>query len=93
MTEQRLVQVGVADPAGAATPINADVTVLGSDVAVAVTLSVDYEMLDPIGYPFRASFTGSSTAQYPQTISSGSTIKVLQCEANALIDAGAGSLA
>ncbi len=87
----RLVTVGTIS--GGATPINADVTNLGSDVAVAVTLSTDYAMLDPPGYPSRASFTGSATPQYPHTILSGSTIKVLRCEANALVAAGAATLA
>ena len=87
----RLVTVGTIS--GGVTPIQADVTSLGSDVPVAVLLSTDYAMLDPPGYPFRASFTGAATPQYPHTISSGTTIRVLRCEADAIVAAGAGSLA
>jgi len=92
MTESaRLVTVGTTN--GGSTPIQADVTSLG--VAVAVTLSTDYAMLDPPGYPFRASFTGSRAPdlQYPRTVVSGSTISVLRCESVALIAAGAATLA
>jgi hypothetical protein len=91
MLNPRLVQVGSIN--SGATPINADVTVLGSDVAVAVLLSTNYSMLNPPGYPFRASFTGAAIVQFPQTILSGTTIKVLRCEATALVSAGAGTLA
>jgi hypothetical protein len=91
MLNPRLVQVGSIN--SGSTPINADVTVLGSDVSVAVTLSTDYAMLNPPGYPFRASFTGAATPQYPHTIVSGTTIKVLRCEATALVGAGAATLA
>ena len=85
----RLVQTGTSG----ATPINADVTTLGSAVCVAVVLSADYVMLDPPGYPFRQSFTGSAIPQYPHTVASGTTISVLQCEATALVNAGAATLA
>ena len=90
MTESaRLVTVGTTN--GGSTLIQADVTSLGSDVALAVVLSMDYAMLDPPGYPFRASFTGSRAPdlQYPRTVVSGSTISVLKCEADALVNAGA----
>jgi hypothetical protein len=87
----RLVTVGTIN--SGATPITADVTSLGSAVAVAVLLSMDYAMLNPPGFPFRASFTGAAIPQYPHTVTSGSTIKVLKCEANALVAAGAATLA
>lgn len=87
----RLVRVGSIN--SGATPINADVTSLGSAVAVAVTLSVDYAMENPPGFPFRASFTGAATPQYPHTVTAGSTINVLACEAKALVAAGAAALA
>ena len=85
----RLIQTGTSG----VTPINADVTTLGSAVCVAVVLSADYVMLDPPGYPFRQSFTGSAIPQYPHTVASGTTISVLQCEATALVVAGAATLA
>jgi hypothetical protein len=89
----RLVQVGTSDPSGAAVAIVANVVSLGNDVPVAVTLSADYAMLTVPGYPFRASFTGGATVQYPHTLSSGATVKVLKCEADALSAAGAATLA
>lgn len=88
--EARNVLVGTVN--GGATPINADVTSIGSDVPVAVVLLTNYAMLNPPGYPFRASFTGAATPQYPHTITSGSTIRVLRCEATALVNAGAATL-
>lgn len=91
MLYPNLVTVGTIN--SGSTPINADVTVLGSDVAVAVLLSTNYSMLNPPGFPFRASFTGAATPQYPHTIVSGTTIKVLKCEATALVAAGAATLA
>jgi hypothetical protein len=91
MLYPRLVQVGSIN--SGATPINADVTSIGSDVAVAVLLSTNYAMLNPPGFPFRASFTGAAVPQYPHTITSGTTLKVLRCEATALVAAGAATLA
>jgi hypothetical protein len=85
----RLVEVGTSG----VTPINADVTSLGSAVPVGVVLTADYVMLDPPGFPFRQSFTGSAVPQYPHTVASGTTISVLQCEATALVNAGAATLA
>jgi hypothetical protein len=85
----RLVQLGTVG----GSPINADVKTIGSAVPVAVTLSADYAMLDPPGFPFRASFTGAATPQYPHTVPSGTTISVLACEATALVAAGAAVLA
>ena len=76
-----------------ATNVTADVTILGSSVPVRVTLSTDYAMVDPPGFPSRPQFTGSATPQYPHTIPSGSTISVLQCEAAALVAVGAASYA
>jgi hypothetical protein len=87
----RLLTVGTTN--AGATNINADVTNLGSDVPVAVTLSTDYTMLAPPGYPARPGFTGTARPQYPHTVSSGTTFKVLRCEATALVAAGAATLA
>lgn len=88
----RLVTAGTID--GGATAIDVDVTVLGSAVPVAVTLSTDYAMLQPPGYPLRPSFTGAASAEYPgQVATSGTTIMVLDCEAAALVNAGAAAYA
>jgi hypothetical protein len=87
----RLVTLGTIN--AGATPIQADVTNLGSDVAVAVSLSMNYTMAAPPGYPARPGFTGTATPQYPHLVSSGTTFKVLRCEATALVAAGAATLA
>jgi hypothetical protein len=87
----RLLTVGTIN--AGATPIQADVTSLGSDVSVRVTLSTDYAMIDPPGYPYRPSYTGSATPQSPRTIPSGTTVAFLRCEATALVNAGAATLA
>jgi hypothetical protein len=87
----RLITVGTIN--AGATPIQADVTNLGSDIAVKVLLSTNYTMAAPPGYPARASFTGSATPQYPHTVPSGTTLAVLKCEAVALVNAGAATLA
>lgn len=87
----RLVTVGTVDDG--ATAIQADVTTLGNAASVAVTLTTDYSMGNPPGFPFRASFTGAAIPQFPHTIVSGSTIDVLECEAAALVAAGAATLA
>jgi hypothetical protein len=84
-----LVTVGTIN--AGATAIVTDVTTLGP--AVAVMLTVDYAMGAPPGFPSRPSFIGAAVPQYPHTIPSGSTIHVLQCEANALVLAGAAVLA
>jgi hypothetical protein len=86
----RLVAVGTIN--GGTTTIEADVTTIGSDISVSVLLGVDYLMLDPPGFPFRPSFTGAGTPQFPHVVPAGSTIAVLRAEANALIAANAGAL-
>jgi hypothetical protein len=87
----RLVQLGTAN----STPIQADVTVLGSSVAV--LLSADYVLSDPRppGYPFRPEWTGSAPplSDDGRTITAGTTLHVLACEATALITAGAATRA
>jgi hypothetical protein len=89
----RLVQTGTVS----GTPIQVDVTSLGSAVPVSVTLSVDYVLSDPRppGFPFRPGMTGTDAADldYPRTIPNGTTVSLLACEANALINAGVASLA
>jgi hypothetical protein len=89
----RLVTVGTIS--GGATPIEAEVTSVGSDVPVSVVLSADYSMLDPDEYPSRPSFTGAAqgSLQHPRTIPSGTTIRGLRCEAVALVAAGAATYA
>ncbi len=94
MTTSLLVQVGSIN--GGATPITVDIGagVRGNpETAVKVTLSTNYAMLDPPGYPSRPSFTGSATPQYPFTVLSGATVTLLQPEAAALVAAGAASYA
>lgn len=90
MTEVRIVQVGIADPNGAATPIHANVISLGNDVTARITLTADYAMLIAPGFPARPGFTGAMpVGNYPHTIATGTTVALLKCEADALVLAGA----
>ena len=67
---------------------------LGSLYTTSVLLLTDYAMECPIGYPTRPGFTGVSPAEeYPHTIPKGTTLKLLPCEADALIALGAATLA
>lgn len=83
-----LVTVGTIN--GGATPIQADVTTLGSAVPVKVTLSTNYAMICPPGFPSRPGMTGADAIDlsYPRTILSGRTLSLLSCEAAALVTAG-----
>lgn len=84
-----LVTVGSID--GGETPIQADVTTLGSDVPVVVTLTTAYAQLCPPGWPARPGEAGAAAAglNYPKTLLSGTTMAFLACEAAALVEAGA----
>jgi hypothetical protein len=78
-----------------AKPIYVDVRSLG-DVPVAVVLTTDYtmhEISEPPGFPNRPGGTGSAQARYPHVASAGTTLHLLRCEADALIAAGAATLA
>ena len=84
---------GFEDANSGTTAIMADVTTLGSAVAVRVTLLTNYAMLQPdgsafVGFPFRPCFTGAATPQYPHTVPAGTTLALLACEATALVNAG-----
>jgi hypothetical protein len=92
MTEAaRLVTTGTVG----GTPIQVDVTVLGSDVPVKIRLTADYISQRPPGYPARPGLTGvdAGDLDYPRTITNGTTIALLACEATALVNAGAAVLA
>ena len=90
----RYVTVGTIN--AGSTAIQADMTSLGSDVAVQVRLSTDYATVNPRppGYPTRPSLTGvdANDLDYPKTIPSGTILGVLRCEGNALVAAGAATL-
>jgi hypothetical protein len=91
MTETRLLQLGTIN--GGTTPIIADIGYLGGDRApVSVTLSTDYTLENPgAGFPVvRPFLTGRiPLPAFPYTVTSGTTIALLQCEADALVAAGA----
>jgi hypothetical protein len=92
----RLVTLGTIN--AGATPIQADVTVLGSAVPVAVTLSTAYTLANPRppGFPTRPGLTGVAAVDGESpglVLPSGTTIALLACEATALINAGAAVLA
>ncbi|MGH6836820.1 MAG: hypothetical protein ACREC9_15060 [Methylocella sp.] len=79
----RLVQLGSVG----ASLVLADVRNLGSAVpATPVTLTADYAMISPPGYPSRPSFTGDAAAslQFARTVPKGTVISVLAPEAAAL---------
>jgi hypothetical protein len=84
----RLVTVGICNGSN----VNADLSNVGSAVAVSITLTADYTMLQPPGFPFRPSFTGASTPQYPHTVAAGTSLLLLACETSALVDAGGATL-
>jgi hypothetical protein len=87
-----LLVVGTA--AGIGT-ITADITWLANNVPAVVTLTADYTLGNTPGYPQRPSFTGGGGANldYPgRVIPNGTTLRVLQNEATALVNAGAAVL-
>jgi len=92
MTETRLLRLGSIN---GGTAIQANVAYLGGDRApVAVTLSTDYTLENPgAGWPVRPFLTGAPQPAFPYTVTSGSTITLLQCEAAALVGAGAATYA
>jgi hypothetical protein len=91
---QNLVVVGTYN--SGADSISADVsgqpTAAGDPplAARAITLSADYAMIDPPGFPSRPSFTGAAQAslQYPRTLPNGTAFTTVACEAAALVAAG-----
>jgi hypothetical protein len=96
MLYPNLVTLGTCN--GGSTVIQADVSAgLGSDVAVAVTLTANYTLANPRppGFPFHPSFTGAAAVslEYPRTIPSGTTMKCLRIEAAALVTAGVATYA
>jgi hypothetical protein len=90
MTESaRLVAVGISN----GTTIEANLMPVAFSIVTTVILSADYAMLAPAGYPFRPSFVGTSTPQYPHTVPSGTTLDLYGCEATPLIAASGAVLA
>lgn len=94
MSNPRYVTTGTAN----ANPIQVDVTSLGSAVPVSVTLTADYTLANPRppGYPTQPGLTGVaySEMKFPgRVIPSGTTLKLLQPEADALIAAGVATAA
>lgn len=94
MSNPRYVTTGTAN----GNPVQVDVSSLGSSVPVSVTLTADYTLADPPppGYPTQPGLTGvaSDNVQFPgRVIPSGTTLKLLQCEADALITAGVATAA
>ncbi len=72
------------------TPIIADIGPgLGTDVLARVTLSADYVMVRPPGFPTRPPAGGDVGKRPFPTIPSGTTCQFLKPEAAALVAAGA----
>ena len=87
----QFVTTGTID--GGATAIEADVSGASGYpwTAVFVTLSSDYSMVGPLSFPARPSFAGAAApdVQYPGVLPNGTRFQTFQCEADALIEAGA----
>jgi hypothetical protein len=72
------------------TPIVADIGGgLGNDVIALVTLSTDYVMVNPPGFPLRPPAVGEVSKRLWPTVPNGTTCKFLKPEAAALVAAGA----
>ena len=85
------VRVGIVG----ATPITVELgngVMGGNPVLVKVTLSQNYTMENPPGYPQRPE-TGGAKPFYPRVLASGETHSFLKPESDALVTAGAASYA
>jgi hypothetical protein len=72
------------------TPIVADLGLgLGTDVLARVTLSADYVMTNPPGFPLRPPADSEISKRLFPTVPNGTTCKFLKPEAAALVAAGA----
>jgi hypothetical protein len=72
------------------TPIVADLGLgLGTDVLARVTLSADYIMVSPPGFPVRPPADGEVSKRLWPIVPNGTTCKFLKPEAAALVAAGA----
>jgi hypothetical protein len=92
MTETRFLRVGSVN----GTPIMANIAHLGAQAPVFVTLTADYTVENPgAGWPAVRPFLAGRVPlpEFPYTVANGSTIALLQCEADALIEAGAAAYA
>lgn len=89
MPNPSYVQTGTVN----GSPILVDVANgLGSDGAVSVTLTADYILARPPGYPTRPAMTGTDPANSDyagRVIPSGTSLGLLPPEAAALVNAGA----
>lgn len=96
MESARLVTVGQTYLDGQnGTPVQADVRYLYPFGSVRVTLTSDYGLLYPPGWPGRPEFLGRGpgSLDYPHLIASGTTMAFLKPEADAIVDAGGGTYA
>jgi hypothetical protein len=92
MLYPNLVTLGTVN--SGATAIQADVSAgLGSAVSVQVTLTTAYTTANPRppGFPFRPQLTGAAgnLGDAGRVFSNGTVLRVLACEAAALVAAGA----
>ena len=85
----KLVQHGTVG----GTPINVDVTRLEHNVSVRVQLSGNYARVHPPGMPSPPDMTGVAalSLDFPKTIPSGTVMRFLKAEADALVAAAAAS--
>ena len=88
MMGDNFVQVGLLGE----TPVIANLTPHGCDVAVKVLLTAPYTLLSPPGYLQRPQWTGSEHQQ-PLSVSAGATVAFWRPEANAIVAAGGATYA
>jgi hypothetical protein len=96
MESARLVTVGQTFLDGQnGTAVQADATFLNPVASVRVTLTSDYQLLYPPGWPGRPEFRGKGpgSQDYPHRIASGTTMAFLKPEADAIVGAGGGTYA
>lgn len=91
MSSAGLVEVYIADPTGAATPILVDaLSPPFTAPTQKVTLTVAVAQLCPPGWPSPPDETGATPVEwFPHTIASGTTLNCFASVAAALIAAGA----
>lgn len=85
-----LVEVGTADPTGAAIPILADAfDPPFTAPPVQIVLTLDFAQVCPPGWPAPPDAVGTGRPFHPQTFPIGTAMTVFACVAKALIAADA----
>jgi len=94
MSSAGFVQVGTADPNGAATPILVDALAPPfTAMPVRILLTKDFAQVCPPGWPAPPHAVGSNRPYHPETFAAGTTLTLFANVAAALVAAGAGTAA